>query len=119
MVEENRRLKEAEDNALEAQRAEQRKVTDEMLKGIEKRRQKEKDRAKREEQQMTEWLENEKRRKQEEDKLQAAEFARKCEAAKAEMQAALEEAKRKKKEQEESERKYIAEQQKGMDEKEA
>lgn len=119
MVEENRMLKEAEHNAAEEQRAEMRKITDDMLRGIEMRKQREKDRAKREEQNMTDWLNNEKQRKQEEDRLQSEEFARKCGLAKAEMKAAMEEAKRRKREQEEFERAYVAEQQKGMDNKEA
>lgn len=118
-MEENRRLKEAEEAAQEAQRIRVKDITDEMLQGIEARRQREKDRVKREEQQMTAWLENEKRRKQEEDRRLAKEHAQKCEQAKAEMLAAIEDAKRRKKAREEAEKAYVAEQQKGMDDKEA
>lgn len=119
MVQENKRLKEAEEHQEEDRKNEMKKVTDEMLAGIERRRQNEKDRKKREEQMMTTWLGDEKKRQQEEDRQKAEEHHRKCKAAQDEMRAAMEEAARKKKEQEAAEKTYIAEQQKGMDDKAA
>jgi len=119
MTEENAKLKAAEYEREEEQKHEMKKITDEMMRGIEQRRTNDQNKKKREEQQMKQWLANEKKRQQDEDRARGEEHERKCKAAQDEMKAALEEAARKKKEREAAEKTYIAEQQRGMDDKEA
>lgn len=85
MVEENRRLDAAEAKQRHDRREDMKRITDDMLADINRKRKREEDRKKRDENMMTAWLKNERERKEEHERIQAEEFRKKCEAMKAEI----------------------------------
>jgi len=95
-VEENRRIAQAEQDAIEAQKDKMKAINGESLRSLERRRKGEQDRRKREEELMTLWLDNENKRMQDEKEANAIEYARKCKKAKDEMEEAMREGERRK-----------------------
>eukprot|EP00441_Pelagodinium_beii_P038185 CAMPEP_0197650822 /NCGR_PEP_ID=MMETSP1338-20131121/31173_1 /TAXON_ID=43686 ORGANISM="Pelagodinium beii, Strain RCC1491" /NCGR_SAMPLE_ID=MMETSP1338 /ASSEMBLY_ACC=CAM_ASM_000754 /LENGTH=569 /DNA_ID=CAMNT_0043225305 /DNA_START=32 /DNA_END=1741 /DNA_ORIENTATION=+ len=95
-VEENKRIAQAEHDAIEAQKDKMKAINGESLRSLERRRKAEQDRRKREQDAMTLWLENENKRMQDEKEENGREYARKCKKAKDEMEEAGREAERRK-----------------------
>jgi len=118
-VMENKRKDQAEEDIAQAKRDKMKKANDEMTTSLQLRRKKEQDRKQQEQDAMLRWLDSEKARKLEEERIQREVYARKCKEAREELEATHAEAERRKQAEQEEERAVAARQVKAMDKAEA
>lgn len=89
-IEENKKYLKEEHEVIHRKKEEQSKINTSMLGEINKYRQRDQERKQRECEEMTRWLESEKQQREEDDRNMKIEYARKCEAAKKELDEACE-----------------------------
>lgn len=109
-VEENKRLDALEASVHQAKMDKLKENNAAILGAMGKNKQREKERARREEEMMTTWLDNEAKRREEEHRVKSELHAAKCKSAREEMIAAIEEKKRQKAAKQAEDRKVVAEQ---------
>eukprot|EP00933_Yihiella_yeosuensis_P017911 TRINITY_DN14898_c0_g1_i1.p1 TRINITY_DN14898_c0_g1~~TRINITY_DN14898_c0_g1_i1.p1 ORF type:complete len:587 (+),score=131.78 TRINITY_DN14898_c0_g1_i1:148-1908(+) len=97
-IAENKRLDAAEKKAIDDKCAQQKAINDECMRGVNERRRKQKEREQNEQDMMTKWLNDEAKRKADQDRANAEEYARKCKKANDEREEAEREGERRKKE---------------------
>lgn len=118
-IEENKRIFAAEEEVEHRKRMLTKKANDEMTLAIQERNRQAVARRKRQEEDMTRWLANEKKKREDEEQATREEHARKCKQARDDMEAAAQEAERQRLQREEDERRLVAEMQRVMDANEA